>query len=373
MDKKEKSISIFKSYLSLQTDYRGGKSKKEVGANDRKVYKLSSNENLLGSSPKAKKVLKEGIDKLNEYSDYSDDRLRIALSEYYKGDLAPEQFITGNGGVEIIEMIVRGFVEPGNEVIISNPCFGPYNMFSLKAGAKVHDVRLSDDNYELDIDGIHSKINDNTRLIFLTSPNNPTGTIISKHEMEIFMAGIPDHVVVVLDEVYFHFTDAAGYFIASKYVKEDRRIIGVNSFSKAYGLAGLRLGYAYSTLELANYLRNLARPFMLNSLSTDAAIAALGDDAHLKRTINLIQKEKPFLYQNLDRIGLKYWKTQANFILTKPTMDADLFVEKMLKNGVMVRPVANFGAPGCVRVTIGTHVANAAFISALEIVMKGDK
>ncbi len=370
MDNKEKAISIFKPHLILKTDYRGGKSKKEVGANEQKVYKLSSNENLLGSSPKALKVIKAGIDTLHEYSDYSDDRLRSALSDYYKGELSADQFFTANGGVEIIEMIVRGFVSEGHEVIISNPCFGPYNMFSLKAGAKVHDVRLTDDNYELDIEGIHRKINDKTRLIFLTSPNNPTGTIISKHEMDIFMAGVPDHVVVVLDEVYFHFTDAAGYFIASKYVNEGRRIIGVNSFSKAYGLAGLRLGYAYSTLELTQYLRNLSRPFMLNSLSMDAAIAALGDDAHLKRTVNLIQKEKPFLYQNLDRLGLKYWKTQANFILTKPPMDADVFVEKMLANGIMVRPVANFGAPGCVRVTIGTHKANEAFINALEIVLE---
>ena len=369
MEKQKKEISIFKERLKLKTDYRGGKSKKEVGASDQKVYKLSSNENLLGSSPKALKVIKEGIDSLNEYSDYTDERLREALSRHYKDAMKPEQFFTGNGGVEIIEMIIRGFVSEGHEVIISNPCFGPYSMFALKAGAKVHDVRLSDEHYELDIKGIHKKINDKTRVLFLTSPNNPTGTIITKNEMETLMAGIPDHVVVVLDEVYFHFTDASDYFIAADYVKAGKRVIGVNSFSKAYGLAGLRLGYAYATPELSNYLRNLSRPFMMNSLSMEAAIAALGDDAHIKRTVNLIQTEKPYLYKNLDRIGLKYWKTQANFILTKPPMDDALFVGKMLENGVMVRPVANFGASGCVRVTIGTHKANEALIKALEIVL----
>lgn len=369
MDKKEKSISIFKPSLFSKTDYRGGKSKQEVGAMDRKVFKLSSNENLLGSSPKAMDVIRKGISKLNEYSDYSDDRFRDALSTYYKNAITPEQFITGNGGVEIIEMIIRGFIDTDLEVIISNPCFGPYKMFAMKMGGIVHDVRLSDGEYKLNIDGIISKINDNTRLIFLTSPNNPTGTIITRNEMDLLMAQIPDHVIVVLDEVYFHFVDDPEYVTSEKYIAESKKVIGVNSFSKAYGLAGLRLGYAYTTEEIASYLRNLSRPFMMNSLSMEAAIAALSDTEFIEKTTNLIKTEKPFLYEALDRIGIKYWKTQANFILLKPPMDELEFVKQMFDNGIMVRPVANFGAPGHVRATIGTHEANEAFVSALENVM----
>ena len=147
-------------------------------------------------------------------------------------------------------------------------------------------------------------------------------------------------------------------------------MIGINSFSKAYGLAGLRVGYSYSTLEIATYLQQLRRPFMINTLSMEAAIAALGDTAFLAQTVQLIQKEKAFLYNELDQIDIKYWKTQANFILIKPEMDAFVFEEKMLKQGIMVRPVASFGAQDCVRVTIGTRAGNQAFLKGLKSICK---
>lgn len=169
-----------------------------------------------------------------------------------------------------------------------------------------------------------------------------------------------------MDEVYYHFTDADDYSTALPYVNAGKKIIGVNSFSKAYGLAGLRLGYAYSTPEIAAYVRMLIKPFFINTLSLEAAIAALSDKEHLQKTANLIQTEKPRLYQVLDEVGMHYWKSQGNFILIKPTMDIKAFEEEMLKEGLMVRPVANFGAPGCVRVTIGTREANDAFIAALK-------
>ena len=169
-----------------------------------------------------------------------------------------------------------------------------------------------------------------------------------------------------MDEVYYHFTDAKDFTTALPYIKAGKKIIGVNSFSKAYGLAGLRLGYAYSTPEIAAYVRMLIKPFFINTLSLEAAIAALADKDHLEKTAMLIQSEKPRVYQALDEVGMHYWKSQGNFILIKPAIDIKEFENKMLKEGVMVRPVANFGAPGCVRVTIGTREANDAFISALK-------
>ena len=362
----KKKIDIFKPYLQVGLEYKGGKSVSAVATGIKKIYKLSSNENILGSSPKAIKAIEKNLTTLNIYPDNTDIRLREALSKFYNNELTANQFITTPSGSEILEIIIRAFLGEGTECIISNPCFMPYKMFSQKQGAKVIDVRLKDPDYSLDIDGIIRAINSKTRMIFLTSPNNPTGTYIPKKDLDKLMRNIPDHVIVVLDEVYFQFADAPDFVRPLHYVKKGKNIIGINSFSKAYGLAGLRLGYAYFTPKIAKYVRQLIKPFFVNTLALEAGIAALSDKAFLKKTVNLVLREKKYLYKELDKTGIHYWKTQGNFILLKPEMDISDFEDAMLRQGVMVRPVAGFGAPGCVRVTIGTREANKAFIAALK-------
>ncbi len=362
----EKLISIFKSYLKVDLAYRGGKTKDELRLGGKKLHKLSSNENLLGSSPKALQAIRDNIDKLNEYPDRIDTRLQTALEEYYKGELKAGQFITGPSGSEVLELIIRGFLEPGLEIIISNPTFLVYQMFSQKQGAKVIDIPLTDPDYGLNVDGILEAINENTRIIFLTSPNNPTGTYIPEANLSRVINNVPDHVVVVLDEVYFHYTTADDYCRALPYVKAGKKVIGINSFSKAYGLAGLRIGYAYSTPELAAYIRQLYKPFMINTLAMHAAVAALSDQEFLDRTVNLVNTEKEFIYKAFNELGVHYWKSQANFVLIKPDIDEYEFETLMQQEGVMVRPVANFGAPGRVRITIGTHEANVAMVEAVR-------
>lgn len=366
MKKTTEDINIFKPYLNVTSSYRGGKSRSEAGAEDKKTYKLSSNENLLGSAPKAIEAIQKYMNGLNEYSDYTDERFRIALAKFYKGQLEEQQFITANSGVETLEMIVRAFMGEGLEFIISNPAFGPYRLFSQKMGAKMIDIPLRQPDYSLDVDAILAAVNDNTRLLFLTSPNNPTGSYIPKADLDRLIANLPNHVVVVYDEVYYQFAEAEDYVTAMDYVKAGRRVIGINSFSKAYGLAGLRVGYAYTTPELANYLRQVARPFMLNTLSMEAAMAALEDVKHIERTVKLVTTERKKVLRKLQELGVKHWASQANFILIEPNMPEKEFEQKMLAEGVMVRPMAGFGAPGCVRVTIGTAEANDAYLSALE-------
>ncbi|MEL7021575.1 MAG: histidinol-phosphate transaminase, partial [Bacteroidota bacterium] len=360
-------IQIFKPYLSVTSSYRGGKSRGEAGATQRKTYKLSSNENLLGPSPKAVAALQQHLPHLNEYSDYQDQRLRDALARFYTTQgLDAAQFITANSGVEILEMVVRGFLDTDLEIIISTPAFGPYKLFSLKHAARVVDIPLDATDYSLDVDGILAAVNEKTRLVFLTSPNNPTGGHIPRAELDRLVYSLPNHVVVVYDEVYYQYPTAEDYVRAYEYVQQGRRVIGVNSFSKAYGLAGLRVGYAYSTPEIANYLRQIARPFMINTLTTEAAIAALGDEAHIQRTQELIWKERPRIMQALRHLGVKYWESQANFVLIAPDMDEYEFEQRMLQEGIMVRTMAAFGAPGHIRITIGTEEANDALITALE-------
>jgi len=358
-------IDIFKAYLAVKSTYKGGKGKNEV-APGRNLYKLSSNENLLGPSPKAVAAIKSHIDTLNEYSDYEGDRFREALGAFYGSELSSEQFVTTNSGVEALEMICRAFLDPGLESIVCNPCFGPYALFTKRCGGKVVDVPLREETYDLDVDGIIAAINDKTRLIFLANPNNPTGTHIPTETIGRLLDRIPPHVVVVYDEVYYQFVDAVDYKTGVDYVQAGHQLIGVNSFSKAYGLGGLRVGYIYSTPKIANYIRQLRRPFMLSTLTQEGAMAALTDDEHIDRTVNLIQSEKPRFYKVLDELGYKYWPTQANFILIKPEINDEKFTDLMLDEGVMVRPVSGFGAPDCVRVTIGTKEANDAFFEALR-------
>lgn len=360
----------FKPYLQAKSNYKGGKSKADIGQTQQKIYKLSSNENALGASPKALAAIQEHLTTISEYPDRTDKRLREALEKFYEGQLTAEQFITTNSGVGNLELIIRGFMEEDSECIYSSPAFGPYKGFPKKIGAKAINIPLIGEDFNLDVKGILNAISDKTRLIFITSPNNPTGTHLPKTQVDELVNNLPDHVILVFDEVYYQFADNQEFIRPLPYVVAGKNVIGVNSFSKAYGLAGLRVGYSYSTPEIATYLQQLRRPFMINTISLEAAIAALDDQAFIEKTVNLIHQEKEFLYKSLDQLGVKYWKTQANFIFIKPSIDAFEFEEKMLQSGIMVRPVAGFGAPDCVRVTIGTREGNEAFLKALGLCTK---
>ena len=253
-----------------------------------------------------------------------------------------------------------------SECIYSDPAFGPYKEFPKKFGARAVNIPLVGDDFLLDVEGILNAVNEKTSIIFITSPNNPTGTYIPRTQLEEIINNVPAHVIIVIDEVYYHFANADDYSTAVEYVKKGHKIIALNSFSKAYGLASLRLGYAYTTPEVSAYLRQLAKPFLINRLSLEAGIAALGDTKFLDKTRTTIIAEREWLYTQLDALHIDYWKSQANFILIKCPIDEAAFVQGMLDEGVMVRPAANFGAPGCIRVTIGDREANVAYINALK-------
>ncbi|MDC6367157.1 MULTISPECIES: histidinol-phosphate transaminase [Flavobacteriaceae] len=358
--------SIFKPYLEPKEVYKGGKN---IPPSNKRIFKLSSNENPLGSSPKAVEAMKLALDKIDLYPDQTDIRLREALVSDFEGQLNANQFITGNSGSEIIDMILRAFINEGDEVIFSNPCFLPYSVFSRWYGAKQIDVPLLEPDYRLDLDGILNAITERTKIVFLTSPNNPTGTYIPKTVLEEFLSKIPENIVVVYDEVYRHFADAEDYTTALPYVLQGHNIIALNSFSKTYGLAGQRVGYCYTTETIANYIRLIQKPFLLPLTSIEAAIGALNDHDFIKKTVTTVREGRKYLAAEFNQMGIKYWPSEANFFIIDPPLPEMEFTNKIMEEGIMVRPVSQFGAPGKVRITIGNEEANKALVSALQKIL----
>lgn len=364
-----KSIrSLFKPYLNVKDAYKGGKPIK-ANKKGQKVYKLSSNENPIGTSPKAIKAIEKHLSNLHIYPDTTDIHLRKALVKYYNKQLALDQFVCAASGSELIDLIIRGFLQEGDEVIISTPCFVPYRMFSQWAGAKVVDIPLTV-SYELDVKGILKAINTKTKILFLTSPNNPTGSYIPKATLENLLKEIPSNIVVVFDEVYWHFADAPDYVKASNYLEKYPNIIAINSFSKTYGLAALRVGYAYMNIEIANYLRQICKPFLISKLSLEGAIAALEDDTFIKKTIEVIKTERKFIQNEFDKLHINYTPSQANFFLIDPPVSDLEFTELMRQEGIAVRPVKNFGAIGKVRISVGHREANLAMLNAFKKIIE---
>ena len=361
----------FKPYLNISSKYKGGKGKSDVQdlIPDKKIYKLSSNENMLGSSPKAVEAIIEATKDLLYYPERTDKNIRTALERFYNGEISEQNFLCANSGMELLDMICRAFMNEGENGIACAPAFRAYKLFTKRMGAELKNVPLREPDYTLDVDAILASIDDKTRIIFLNSPNNPTGTIIPDSDIRNLLDRLPEDIVLVLDEVYFHFNTNDSCSIANTFIKEGYNVIGVNSFSKCFGLAGLRVGYLYSNPEIVQYLRGLQRPFQLSHLSMVGAIAALDDSDFIEKTVNLVNSEKPKIYEALEALNVRYWKSEANFIMIKPEMAAEEFERAMLMEGIMVRPVENFGAPGCVRVSIGTSEANSAYIEALKKVL----
>lgn len=360
--------SIFKPYI-IKKDYDGGITRSEITspADDITVWKLSSNENILGPSPLAQKAILDNISNLHEYGFRDDHDLKEAICETVTY-LRPENIVTANSGIEVLELISRAFIQPGSECIISSPTFIAYkNMIENEGGITI-DIPLIPKDYTIDVEGILAAVNSKTRLVFLTNPNNPTGTYTDKETIDYLIDSLPDDIAIVYDEVYYHFVDALDFPRAIDYIKKEKTLIGVHSFSKAYGLAGIRLGYGISSPEISAYLNNIKRPFMINNLSMVAGIHALKDVDHLNKTVSLIKTEKQWLYNKFDTLGIKYWPSQTNFIFFKPKIDLNTFINKMLLLGIMIRPCQKFGAPNGARITIGTREANTAFVHALETI-----
>ncbi len=324
--------------------------------------KLASNENPLGPSPMAVAAIKESTTRLNRYPDGSGHDLIQKISNHI--GFSPQHIVLGNGSDEIIGMLAFAMLQPGDEVILPIPSFLMYEIMVRGAGATPVFVPLT--SLSIDLEVIKKKITSKTRMVFLCNPNNPTGTVIYKKDFENFIHKIPPEVIVVVDEAYIEFVRDQNCVKSFEYLDNITPLIALRTFSKAYGLAGLRIGYGVMPVEIANILNRIRLPFNTNSLAQAGAVAALEDKEFLEKVIFLIHEGLDFLYGALDSLGITYFPTQTNFFLIDVRKDADEIYEKMLRQGVIIRSMKSYGYPNYIRINVGLHEENVRFLKALE-------
>ncbi len=320
--------------------------------------KLASNENPLGPSPKAVMAIKKAVAGLNRYPDGSGYYLSQALAKKY--DVNISQLILGNGSNELIELVVRTFVQPGDEVISADPSFVVYRMIAQAAGGTNVIVPLKDNRH--DLDAMADRITERTKIIFIANPNNPTGTMNTTAEMDRLMNQAPDHVIVAVDEAYYEYVTRADYPDSLDYLKAAKNVLALRTFSKIYGLAGLRIGYGITTPEIAELMNKVRQPFNTNSLGQIGALVALADRKHVEKSIAINSEGKQFLYQSFDRLGISYLPTETNFILFEAPVDGPELYVTLLKTGVIIRPMGGKK----LRITIGLPEENKRFVNELE-------
>lgn len=325
------------------------------------AIKLASNENPLGPSKKAIKAMERMLNRVHLYPDGQGYDLKKALAE--KSGMRHEEIILGNGSNEIIEMAVRTFLSPGEEVIIGEPAFSFYNKAVTVSRGECVIVPLRNNRY--DLSEVYRNINDKTRLIFIDSPNNPTGTIVKEGELKDFLSLLSEDILLVMDEAYHEYVTNSEYPDTRRYINDGKNVLVLRTFSKIYGLAGLRIGYGIAREGLIELMERVHQPFNINALAQIGALAALSDKEHVKRSIEINSEGRKYLYRELNRLGLKYIPTEANFILFDAGRNGKKVYESLLKEGVIVR---YFGGSR-LRVTIGLPKENRRFIKALENVL----
>ncbi len=358
-----------KANLARVNNYQPGKPIEEVEREYgvRNAVKMASNENALGPSPKALQAIRKNLGRIHRYPDGGCYYLRQKLAKRLK--VSPENLVFGNGSDELLVFSVRALVGAGEEVIIADPTFLIYEIASQVENGKVVKVPMRD--FQYDLAGMRQKINTKTRLIFIANPDNPVGTYRNKEDLLAFLKQVPREVVVVLDEAYFEFAQGRkGYPDSLEWLKWFDNLIITRTFSKAYGLSGLRIGYAVTSPSLAATLNKVREPFNVNLLAQEAALAALGDQQHLKRTLAMVAQGRVYLCRELKKMGVKIVDTVTNFILADLKRDAKGIYESLLREGVIVRPMGVWGLPTFIRVTIGKPKENQRFVKALEMSLK---
>lgn len=333
------------------------------------VHRMSFNESAYGPSPEVVAAIQAEAHKLGDYPPTSDLHLREALAETWGRGLSADHFFTGCSGYETLELTARALLQPGDEIIICPPMFGVYRKIAALEGATAVEVPLKQPEFVPDVNGIVTAVTDKTRFVLLCNPNNPTGTIMSENEMMRLMDELPPHVMLVADEVYSHFVTDERYPDSIKPILANRPIISIQTFSKAYGLAGLRLGYAIAPPEIANYIGGLQRGFHQNRLALVAGMAALKDQDHLQKNIQTALEGKDYLYKELDRLDLEYIPSQTNFIVVRLNRDSTAVAQALLPYGVIVRPLNEPGIENCLRVTVTVPEGNELFVESLEKIL----
>ena len=356
-------LSVPEYILSLKP-YVAGKPleelEREYGIKD--AVKLASNENPLGPSPMALEAIRQTAESLHRYPNSGSYDLCQHLARQL--NLKCENIVLGNGSDDLIAMLARVLLQPGDEVILPQPSFLFYEIVIQFSGAVPVGIPLKSGT--TDLDGMLERIGPKTRLIFVNNPHNPTGSLITKQALDAFVEALPTNIVLVIDEAYIEFVNDSRCPNSIDYLNSDKTVVGLRTFSKAYGLAGLRIGYGLMPAYFAELLHRVRQPFNVNSLAQAAAIAALNDQEFLKKTVKLVNDEMSFIYQALDKLNIHYYRSCANFLLIKLDKNADEVFEELLRQGVIVRSMTSYGFPDCIRVNVGLHHENLRLLEALE-------
>jgi histidinol-phosphate aminotransferase len=331
---------------------------RELGIKE--AVKLASNENPLGPSPKALAAIVAAAARVNRYPDGASFKLRTALSQ--RLGVAGNQIVFGCGGDEVFELMVKAFVGPGDEVVYAWPSFAMYPVVTAGMGATKVPVPLTPELVH-DLPAMRAAITPRTRVVMVCNPNNPTGTSVGSEEFDSFVASLPADVVLVVDEAYCEFARRADFPDSLAWLAKRPGTLVIRTFSKIYGLAGLRVGYGVGDRELIDYLERARHPFNVNLLAEEAATAALADHEHVARTRRVNADGIAYLERELCALGIASWPTDANFLLADPGVGA---YEALLKQGVIVRPLAGFGMPGHIRISIGAPEENERCVKALQ-------
>ena len=355
--------SLAKPSVRTQPVYEPGKPieyvARELGLDPATIIKLASNENPWGPSPRAVEAAKRALESGELYPDGGCFDLRQKLAA--KWGLGADQFVVGNGSNEIIELLGHVFVGPGDEVVMGGPAFVVYKLVTLLFGAKAVEVPLV--NWRHDLGKIAAAITPRTKLVYVCTPNNPTGTANTEVELIAFVRGLPEHVVVVIDEAYAEFVEGAPDL--RPLIEEGRKLVCLRTFSKIYGLAALRVGYGYASAELCALLNRVRQPFNVNAIAQAAAIAALDDDAFAQKTARENRAGLAQLERGCTELGLEFVPSVANFMLVRVGDGMGVF-DALQKKGVIVRPVKSYGLPEWIRITVGSHEQNLRVLTELK-------
>ncbi len=326
--------------------------------------KLASNENPLGPSPRALEAMKGVLEGLNRYPDGGGYYLKQALADRY--GLSPENFTLGNGTNEVLENIGKAFLDPGDQAIMGDAAFIVFHIVPQLCQAERIVVPLKD--FVHNLEEMAERITPRTKMVFLANPNNPTGTAVDEEQLGAFLTNIPSRVMVVLDEAYAHYPTMPGYPDGFRFIADYPNLFVLRTFSKAYGLAGIRVGFGAGHPDCVKAVEKLREPFNVNSLALAAALAALKDVDHIEKSSRLNAEGLGFLYGRLDEMGIPYVPSQANFLLVEVGDGVEIF-ERLLREGVIVRPVKGYGLPSHIRVTVGRPEENERFVEALARVL----
>lgn len=348
--------------------YKPGKPIEEIVRELRltgEVIKLASNENPLGTSPLALKAMKLAVKEAFLYPDDNCYYLKRAMAQKFGTE--ENQIIVGNGSVEILPLVTLAYLSPNESAIASQSGFIWYKIAINIAGGQLIEAPMK--NHTHDLEAMLKCIKENTKLIFIANPNNPTGTIVTRDEFDRFMQQVPEHILVVMDEAYYEYIQDPNYPDSFKYLREGKNILILRTYSKIYGMAGPRLGYGFTKSEIVSNMMKVRISFNANRISQIAGIAALEDHEHVQRSIEANEAGKAFLYDAYSKMGLFYLPTYANFIFVDFNKDSQAIFETLLRHGIICRTIKEYGFPTAMRITIGTERQNKKLIRTLKKIL----